>query len=267
MTQPVRVVFRSASRDAPAAGEGLRVALYQGQGPVGTRQAVEQNLEGLAEVCAGGGIRLSGGGLPGEVHHRLRDHPRAVQRVGRTPRGPAWPLRLVADVLELSRDVLWAVASTTAGPRSCSACWSATTSPSPTSPAWPSIAPRPATGDGRPGPWACRGGPAHALLRPGRRDRHRATAPSQATTAFTDPVHRLPVAITADDTNLNSDPVAARCRGLRAPVLSSAGDVSLPVTGKVKCCRPGTSQLAPWFQSRPGCRRPHSARTGWRSPI
>ncbi|WP_328835221.1 nitrilase-related carbon-nitrogen hydrolase [Streptomyces europaeiscabiei] len=52
MTQPVRVVFRSASRDAPAAGDGLRVALYQGQGPVGSQQAVEQNLERLVEVTA-----------------------------------------------------------------------------------------------------------------------------------------------------------------------------------------------------------------------
>ncbi|MFE9435284.1 nitrilase-related carbon-nitrogen hydrolase [Streptomyces sp. NPDC006640] len=52
MTQPVRVVFRSAARDAPAAGEGLQVALYQGQGPVGSREAVEQNLERLVEVTA-----------------------------------------------------------------------------------------------------------------------------------------------------------------------------------------------------------------------
>lgn len=53
MTQPVRVVFRSASRTAPAFGEGLRVAaLYQGQGPVGSRQAVEQNLKLLVEVTA-----------------------------------------------------------------------------------------------------------------------------------------------------------------------------------------------------------------------
>ena len=52
MSQPVRVVFRSASRTAPTFGEGLRVALYQGQGPVGTRQAVEQNLERLVEVTA-----------------------------------------------------------------------------------------------------------------------------------------------------------------------------------------------------------------------
>ncbi|MET9697778.1 nitrilase-related carbon-nitrogen hydrolase [Streptomyces sp. NPDC006529] len=52
MTEPVRVVFRSASHAAPAVGEGLRVALYQGQGPVGTRQAVKQNLERLVEVAA-----------------------------------------------------------------------------------------------------------------------------------------------------------------------------------------------------------------------
>ena len=52
MTQPVRVVFRSASRTAPAFGEGLRVALYQGQGPVGSRQAVKQNLERLVEMTA-----------------------------------------------------------------------------------------------------------------------------------------------------------------------------------------------------------------------
>ncbi|XMN11173.1 nitrilase-related carbon-nitrogen hydrolase [Streptomyces griseobrunneus] len=52
MTQPVRIVFRSALRDAPAAGEGLRVALYQGQGPVGSREAVRQNMDRLAEVSA-----------------------------------------------------------------------------------------------------------------------------------------------------------------------------------------------------------------------
>ncbi|MFI1415113.1 nitrilase-related carbon-nitrogen hydrolase [Streptomyces sp. NPDC020707] len=52
MNQPVRVVFRSASRAAPPFGEGLRVALYQGQGAVGSRQAVEQNLERLIEVTA-----------------------------------------------------------------------------------------------------------------------------------------------------------------------------------------------------------------------
>jgi len=52
MNQPVRVVFRSASRTAPTFGEGLRVALYQGQGPVGSRQAVEQNLERLVETTA-----------------------------------------------------------------------------------------------------------------------------------------------------------------------------------------------------------------------
>ncbi|WP_037789443.1 nitrilase-related carbon-nitrogen hydrolase, partial [Streptomyces sp. Mg1] len=52
MTQPVRIVFRSALRDAPAVGEGLRVALYQGQGPVGSREAVQQNMDRLAEVTA-----------------------------------------------------------------------------------------------------------------------------------------------------------------------------------------------------------------------
>ncbi|MFJ5811993.1 nitrilase-related carbon-nitrogen hydrolase [Streptomyces sp. NPDC093093] len=52
MTQPIRIVFRSTRRDAPAVGEGLRVALYQGQGPVGTREAVGQNLDRLAEVAA-----------------------------------------------------------------------------------------------------------------------------------------------------------------------------------------------------------------------
>ncbi|MFF0076841.1 nitrilase-related carbon-nitrogen hydrolase [Streptomyces sp. NPDC005494] len=52
MTAPVRVVFRSASRAAPTFGEGLRVALYQGQGAVGSRQAVECNMERLVEVSA-----------------------------------------------------------------------------------------------------------------------------------------------------------------------------------------------------------------------
>ncbi|WP_371613995.1 nitrilase-related carbon-nitrogen hydrolase [Streptomyces sp. NBC_00454] len=52
MLQPVRVVFRSALRAAPIFGEGLRVALYQGQGPVGSREAVERNLERLTEVAA-----------------------------------------------------------------------------------------------------------------------------------------------------------------------------------------------------------------------
>ncbi|OXY84710.1 hypothetical protein OG728_37035 [Streptomyces microflavus] len=52
MKQPVRIVFRSALREAPAVGEGLRVALYQGQGQVGSREAVAQNMDRLAEVSA-----------------------------------------------------------------------------------------------------------------------------------------------------------------------------------------------------------------------
>ncbi|MFI6335882.1 nitrilase-related carbon-nitrogen hydrolase [Streptomyces sp. NPDC050535] len=52
MTQPVRIVFRSALRDAPATGEGLRVALGQGQGPVGSLAAVRQNMDRLVEVTA-----------------------------------------------------------------------------------------------------------------------------------------------------------------------------------------------------------------------
>ncbi len=45
-------MFRSALRTAPAVGEGLRVALYQGQGAVGSREAVEQNMDRLDEVTA-----------------------------------------------------------------------------------------------------------------------------------------------------------------------------------------------------------------------
>ncbi|MDW4910903.1 hypothetical protein RB628_37715 [Streptomyces sp. ADMS] len=57
MKQPVRVVFRSAARTPPAAGEGLRVALYQGQGPVASHEAVRENLERLAQV----GVALAEG--------------------------------------------------------------------------------------------------------------------------------------------------------------------------------------------------------------
>ncbi|MFI8178681.1 nitrilase-related carbon-nitrogen hydrolase [Streptomyces microflavus] len=52
MKQPVRIVFRTALRGAPAVGPGLRVALYQGQGPAGCREAVRQNMDRLAEVTA-----------------------------------------------------------------------------------------------------------------------------------------------------------------------------------------------------------------------
>ncbi|NEA63332.1 nitrilase-related carbon-nitrogen hydrolase [Streptomyces sp. SID12488] len=52
MKQPIRVVFRTALERAPAAGQGLRIALYQGQGAVGSEQAVGKNLERLDEVAA-----------------------------------------------------------------------------------------------------------------------------------------------------------------------------------------------------------------------
>ncbi|WP_329286993.1 nitrilase-related carbon-nitrogen hydrolase [Streptomyces sp. NBC_00691] len=52
MKEPVRIVFRSALERPPAAGQGLRVALYQGQGAVGSREAVEQNMDRLSEVTA-----------------------------------------------------------------------------------------------------------------------------------------------------------------------------------------------------------------------
>jgi len=52
MKQPIRVVFRSALPTPPAPGQGLRVGLYQGQGQVGSRDAVEANLERLDEVAA-----------------------------------------------------------------------------------------------------------------------------------------------------------------------------------------------------------------------
>jgi len=49
VTVPLRV--KSAiRREPPAAGEGLRIALYQGEGQVGDRAAVEANLARLEEV-------------------------------------------------------------------------------------------------------------------------------------------------------------------------------------------------------------------------
>ncbi|WP_325746768.1 nitrilase-related carbon-nitrogen hydrolase [Streptomyces sp.] len=51
MKQPVRVVFRSALEGPPTAGAGLRVGLYQGQGPVGSAQAVRENLDRMEEVA------------------------------------------------------------------------------------------------------------------------------------------------------------------------------------------------------------------------
>lgn len=51
MTEPVRVVFRSAFDRPPGPGTGLRVGLYQGQGQVGDAQAVRANLERLSEAA------------------------------------------------------------------------------------------------------------------------------------------------------------------------------------------------------------------------
>jgi 5-aminopentanamidase len=50
VTIPLRVKS-SIRREPPAAGEGLRIALYQGEGPVGSRAAVEANLARLEEVA------------------------------------------------------------------------------------------------------------------------------------------------------------------------------------------------------------------------
>ncbi|MFF7073106.1 nitrilase-related carbon-nitrogen hydrolase [Streptomyces pseudovenezuelae] len=52
MKDPVRIVFRSALDRPPAMGDGLRVGIYQGQGPVGSAAAVERNLERMEEVAA-----------------------------------------------------------------------------------------------------------------------------------------------------------------------------------------------------------------------
>jgi len=51
MSEPVRVLFRTALERPPAPGAGLRVGLYQGQGQVGSEQAVRANLERLGEVA------------------------------------------------------------------------------------------------------------------------------------------------------------------------------------------------------------------------
>ncbi|MER6912630.1 nitrilase-related carbon-nitrogen hydrolase [Streptomyces sp. NPDC000594] len=52
MPVPLRVKARLSRREPPGAGAGLRVALYQGEGPVGTLAAVAANLTRMGEVVA-----------------------------------------------------------------------------------------------------------------------------------------------------------------------------------------------------------------------
>jgi 5-aminopentanamidase len=52
MHQPVNVVCRVSRRTAPSPGEGLRIALYQGEGQVGSAEAVKENLRRLDDVTA-----------------------------------------------------------------------------------------------------------------------------------------------------------------------------------------------------------------------
>jgi len=50
MSQPLRVVYRSTHKNAPAHGKGIRLAIYQGEGSVGTAEAVDHNLKRMEEV-------------------------------------------------------------------------------------------------------------------------------------------------------------------------------------------------------------------------
>jgi 5-aminopentanamidase len=52
MKQPVSIVCRTSTRTPPPHGDGLRIALYQGEGPVGSAEAVKENLQRLDEVAA-----------------------------------------------------------------------------------------------------------------------------------------------------------------------------------------------------------------------
>jgi len=50
MDQPLRVVGKLKSKNPPEKNEGLRLAVYQGMGPVGSDEAVNENLKRMAEV-------------------------------------------------------------------------------------------------------------------------------------------------------------------------------------------------------------------------
>jgi 5-aminopentanamidase len=50
MDRPLRIVCRLTGQTPPAPGEGVRVAMYQGEGQIGTPEAVRGNLDRMAEV-------------------------------------------------------------------------------------------------------------------------------------------------------------------------------------------------------------------------
>jgi predicted amidohydrolase len=50
MKNPLRIVGRLKSQTPPEYGKGLRLSIYQGEGPVGTPEAVDENLARMAEV-------------------------------------------------------------------------------------------------------------------------------------------------------------------------------------------------------------------------
>lgn len=54
MSDPIRVLFHSPlpATDPPDDGAGLRIALFQGQGEVGSRTAVEANLRRMADAAS-----------------------------------------------------------------------------------------------------------------------------------------------------------------------------------------------------------------------
>jgi 5-aminopentanamidase len=52
MDRPLRIVCRLTGRTPPAPGAGLRVAIYQGEGQVGSPEAVRFNLDRMAEAAA-----------------------------------------------------------------------------------------------------------------------------------------------------------------------------------------------------------------------
>jgi len=52
MNKPIRIVARLKTKLPPEEGQGVRLAIFQGEGPVGTEEAVETNLSRMAEVVA-----------------------------------------------------------------------------------------------------------------------------------------------------------------------------------------------------------------------
>ncbi len=52
MKKPLRIVSRNINKNPPEFSKGVRLALYQGEGEVGSPEAVEANLQRLEEVVA-----------------------------------------------------------------------------------------------------------------------------------------------------------------------------------------------------------------------